>query len=352
MGGYAKIRLDDNAYYRGQTFFGKVECKFTEEETIRAIRIKLKGRARVEWKPSKTKFTGEDIYFDELFNLIGGYQNITISAGTHTYPFSYILPNTPLPSPLIGDYGSVKYKIKVTVDRPWISDYEDEVLLNVISPLDLNDLPGIRNPFLRSIEKTPTSCCFASGPITFSITLPFTGYVSGQPIEVGTYINNMSNINIHSVQYKILQTVEFIASSPRTSRRHSENTLVTKNAKAIGAHAEKTWTTTLVVSLAETPNLLGCSVINISYRLKVKAILPFPHSNMKISCPLTFGTVPLTEANTNTTGSSTQLNSYTTAPISEVTPFLQNVASGDGLTQPEASAPPSYEDATLKTSCS
>lgn len=61
------------------------------------------------------------------------------------------------------------------------------------------------------------------------------------------------------------------------------------------------------------------------FALQVKAILPFPHSDIKISCPLTFGTQPLTETNTNVTGLSTQLNSYVTASIKDATPFLQNV---------------------------
>lgn len=62
--------------------------------------------------------------------------------------------------------------------------------------------------------------------------------------------------------------------------------------------------------------------------LQVNAILPFPHSNIKISCPLTFGTEPLT-----ITGPSA------TAHINEASPFLQNVSEQDvgssaGLKQP------------------
>ncbi|KAF2900137.1 hypothetical protein ILUMI_06055 [Ignelater luminosus] len=146
MGDYVKIRLDNynNACYPGQTLVGKVECMLTSEETIRAIRIKFKGRAKTQWSANKKTYTGEDIYFDQLFNLVGGDQDLTIPAGTHSYPFSYILPNTSLPSPFSGTCGNVKYKIKVTVDRPWKIDYEDEFLLNVIAPFDLNNFLEIR----------------------------------------------------------------------------------------------------------------------------------------------------------------------------------------------------------------
>lgn len=42
-----------------------------------------------------------------------------------------------------------------------------------------------------------------------------------------------------------------------------------EHAAGIGAHAEKSWTTGLAVSPAETPNLSNCSIINLTYRLKV-----------------------------------------------------------------------------------
>ncbi|KAF2900136.1 hypothetical protein ILUMI_06054 [Ignelater luminosus] len=154
----------------------------------------------------------------------------------------------------------------------------------------------------------------------------------------------MSSVRINHVQYEIIRSVELSATKPSGNRRRSECTIAVENASAVGAHAEKSWTTTLVVSPAETPNLSYCSVISASYYLKVEAILPFPHFNIKICCPLTFGTVPLTETNTNMTGPSRQLNSYATAP-----PSVQTVESGEGLAQSADSALPSYEDAVLKS---
>lgn len=45
-----------------------------------------------------------------------------------------------------------------------------------------------------------------------------------------------------------------------------------ENTGAVGAHAEKSWTTALVVSAAEVPNLINCSIISVSYHLQVSIL--------------------------------------------------------------------------------
>lgn len=68
---------------------------------------------------------------------------IELSAGVHTYPFSYVLPPT-LPSAFEGKFGHIRYGIKVTLDRPWKLDHEVKTPFTVISPIDLNLYPQLR----------------------------------------------------------------------------------------------------------------------------------------------------------------------------------------------------------------
>lgn len=41
------------------------------------------------------------------------------------------------------------------------------------------------------------------GALTFSISMPIRGYVPGQEVNVGAYVQNLTNITVKRVQFKI-----------------------------------------------------------------------------------------------------------------------------------------------------
>lgn len=60
-----------------------------------------------------------------------------LTAGRHTYPFTYQLPQD-IPSSFEGKYGYVRYFAKGIIDKPWKFDHETMKCFTVICPLDLN----------------------------------------------------------------------------------------------------------------------------------------------------------------------------------------------------------------------
>lgn len=75
-----------------------------------------------------------------------------LPSGTHTYPFTCALPPT-LPSSFEGEFGHVRYTIKVTLDRPWKFDQDMKMAFTVVSPIDLNLNPRVKvNIFLSFIK--------------------------------------------------------------------------------------------------------------------------------------------------------------------------------------------------------
>lgn len=144
------------------------------------VRVKFDGQAEVEWSESESYYDSvekkqksrtvyyrsEQTYFHNVYNLVSG-DNLTLPAGRHTYPFSFILPQQ-LPSSFEGKHGHIRYTITATVDRPWKSDYEAKVMIPLTSPLDLNFLPGIR----------------VCSPISVSLyKVSQTGFVYGKPVK-------------------------------------------------------------------------------------------------------------------------------------------------------------------------
>lgn len=68
--------------------------------------------------------------------------NIEIPAGKHEYEFTFVLPESDIPTSYSDDIGFVMYSIKATMDRPWAKDYKTGKYFTVINMLDLNTIPG------------------------------------------------------------------------------------------------------------------------------------------------------------------------------------------------------------------
>jgi len=78
----------------------------------------------------------------ENINILNLGSDQTLSAGEHVYPFNYVLPVN-LPSSFEGDYGHVRYSVKVVIDRPWKFDHEAKAIFTVVNPVDLNADPNL-----------------------------------------------------------------------------------------------------------------------------------------------------------------------------------------------------------------
>ncbi|KAF2904847.1 hypothetical protein ILUMI_01318 [Ignelater luminosus] len=294
--------------YPGQTIAGRIECHFNKEKNLRAIRIKFKGRAETEWTETEShynsttkkhesrhvRYYASEEYFNAEYNLVQGGEGFHLPPGKHTYPFSYIIP-AHLPSSFEGSYGNIRYYIKGVVDRPWKFDYEHLFSLNVVSPVDLNYVPGVRDPLATSVDKTMCSCwCNDSGALTFEMSLPATGFVPGQEINIGAHVENMTNVTAECIKFKIIADLEFITHYPRTKHRYDERVIAECREGGVGAHGDKSWTSALTIpNDLPYPNLLPCSIINLSYRLKAKVVVPCPHTNLENEVPVVIGTVPL-----------------------------------------------------------
>lgn len=61
-----------------------------------------------------------------------------LPAGTHIYPFNFMLPPD-LPSSFESEHGKIIYTIKAVIDRPMNFDHTTTVTFEVVSILDLNE---------------------------------------------------------------------------------------------------------------------------------------------------------------------------------------------------------------------
>ncbi len=133
---------------------------------------------------------------------------LELPAGEHTYPFTCALPPQ-LPSSFEGEFGHIRYTIKVTLDRPWKFDQDSKMAFTVISPVDLNQNPRVKEAFKLNLEKSFCCFCCRSGPLALVVSLPVTGFVSGQTIPILAECDNASNVKVNAIKFTLRKVVAF-----------------------------------------------------------------------------------------------------------------------------------------------
>ncbi|KAI8434432.1 hypothetical protein MSG28_012466 [Choristoneura fumiferana] len=157
-----RIILDseNGAYYAGQTVHAKLVFDLDKVKTFRGIYAKIKGFCKVHWTSSHTRRVPDGQ---------GGYRSETYTENheshEHEFPFTFPLPDN-CPSSFEGEYGHIRYQLKVVVDRAFKFDQEKKISLR--------------------FEDSYCCCCTSSGVCETFVKLPKAGYCPGQviPIEV------------------------------------------------------------------------------------------------------------------------------------------------------------------------
>ncbi|CAH0399343.1 unnamed protein product [Chilo suppressalis] len=305
----ANIYLDNqfNTYYAGQTVNGRIEYVFDSPKKVRGIHVKIKGEAHTEWCESKqeensqgktestdTMHTGNEEYFQVSYYLLGSNtgNEIEIPPGKQVYNFTCTLPPV-LPSSFEGEFGYVRYTVKVTLDRPWKFDQETKMAFTVINALDLNLNPSYREPIHIQLEKTFCCFCCASPPMSVDVRAPVSGYCPGQTIPITVDIENKSNVQLHLVKIFLRKVVTYRATSPSTVTKKSKAVILTVQEGPAPASTTKHWNLTLEIPPIPPSNLVNCNIIDLDYDLKVECVVSGMHMNMKGKRYVTIGTVPL-----------------------------------------------------------
>lgn len=296
-----------NTYYVGQTVNGRVEITLDSPKKIRGILIKFKGQANVQWiiEESKTnnegkteneriELAGDEEYFKIQYYCLGGKDGdaIELPSGKHIYPFTCVLPPT-LPSSFEGQYGYVRYTVKVILDRPWKFDQETKVAFTVLSPYDLNMNPGLKDSVRITLEKFFCCCWCKSGPLTCVVSIPKSGYVPGETLPIVAEVDNISNIEVLNVNFQFQKVVSYYSQYPRRETKKDVLVLERIQVGPVPARDSKTWNQPMVLPPLPPSNLMNCSLIDLDYELLIDVKVSGFHTNLTSKIPITIGTVPI-----------------------------------------------------------
>uniref|UniRef100_A0A1I7TDN6 Arrestin_C domain-containing protein n=1 Tax=Caenorhabditis tropicalis TaxID=1561998 RepID=A0A1I7TDN6_9PELO len=221
-----KIEVDREIYFPGEEVTGKASLSISKDSTARSVELSFLGRSLTAWRvdgdrrnrpvPDKIQKKGE-VKHVEIKNIVWtpeDDQNI-LPAGEYEWKFSFELPKE-CPASFEGNFGYIRYFVRCHVDVPRFFDSRTEMPITVSPTIDLNSIPGARDPIRVEIEKISQKCaCLPffgeNGNISYVLSSPRLGYVSGDYFNVDGMIENHSTKSLNDIEATFKRRVIYMS---------------------------------------------------------------------------------------------------------------------------------------------
>lgn len=157
-----------------------------------------------------TTHRGLEQYLDEISYLFGSKdgESMLIEAGVHTYNFSCFLP-LDLPCSVIANNGSVRYIVEAYLHVTNEVDGKMDREFTICRKDDLNLYQDLKMPCEK--EDMACFCCrlFSCQPLLLEASIPYSGYIPGDTINVAIKVINKSNATVPKCQIELVQKIKY-----------------------------------------------------------------------------------------------------------------------------------------------
>ncbi|XP_065335244.1 arrestin domain-containing protein 2-like [Cloeon dipterum] len=346
----------ENTFYSGQYVSGHVSVHLDVPTRLRAITLRISGTAEVKWEewihkrnpqkqlrrasqrsanglpqqapPSNEMklFKSNELYFEYKIALLAASNHDPMfEAREYKFPFHFNLPQN-IPSSFEGQFGHVRYVVCCKVDKPCARDHEAKTMFTVICPLDLNRFPHLATMADASDVRKFWCLFHRSKPTTVIMRLSESGIVPEQLINPNIDVDNTSDVRINQVRLMLIMSCSYTAMGVK---KVEKTVLVESHLGAVEPKKARSWFRGIFIQVPPVPpsGLNNCTLIDITYKLKLVAEPERPHLNITVSLPLTVGTIPFRN------------NFDPSTPLPSAPPSIEPLIGTRLLTEP-----PSYEE--------
>ncbi|XP_016331565.1 arrestin domain-containing protein 3-like [Sinocyclocheilus anshuiensis] len=276
---------DRNTFSNGDTLAGRVIMEVSKETKIKALTVKVKGKADVSWTEShgeeSVTYWDKEKYFSQTQSVLPEDNtdgSVTLVAGRHVFPFAFQLPYQGPPSSFKGAHGKIHYRLLAKLSRSMRAASKAEAKFTFVASADY-DQSTLMAPQHGSKDKNVMF--FASGNISMNIFLPKTGYQQGERLVVNGEIVNSSTRKIVP-KYIIYQKQSFFAGGQRAV--HTTQILKEKGEPLVSSTRENL-SKVLALPTEISTTIQNCRILKVEYRLKVILDVSFT-KNPVIKLPL------------------------------------------------------------------
>lgn len=230
-------------------------------------------------------YSSKEIYaHNEISLSVFEPRGIELSPGEHLFAFAMPLECF-LPSSFKGSHGSIKYKLRILIQRPWSFDERHSIPITVMKNMPLP--PAYRlNPKPLEKQITKTISLFGTRPISMLALLPQDFAVRGEALRICVTVSNKSTTNVEKLRFSVLQYISYYSHLPLRIQKVEIIPITHKETGSVHKKSERSFAHELLIPETTQPSddeLSG--VINITYELRVEAVLRGFFKNLVLNLP-------------------------------------------------------------------
>lgn len=226
-----------------------------------------------------------------MFLFLGN--QLDLQPGVHMFNFSCVLPPN-LPTSFEAPNGYIRYTTKVTLERPWKFDLSFVNGFTVIKSLDLNyEVPNLNSPFTMETAKKFWFTFGGANNFHISASIPISGFVAGQNVNVIAEVNNQTNVEIVYLKISLKRIIDYHSTTPYKKVKREVRTEREMRCVGVPKQELKKFDENFKIPAVPPTNVNSCTVIQVCYELQIKAKVSGIHKSPVLKFPITIGTIPL-----------------------------------------------------------
>ena len=295
----------ERPFYCGETVSGTVVVEVSFEMKIDGIHIHLLGQGDVRWTTqngiiSRRRRAKEQYLQDEVCIWGGDGGEHFLQPGSYQLPFSFKLPEVPLPTSYESHTGQVRYWLEARLDRPWKFDHVTKRAFTILERVDLNlsreDLTGARRGENRKTVGCHLRC--QAGPLTLTASTDRGGYCPGENVLVTAHITNNSYKMITGIRAYLIRHVVCRAQQNRCNCKDVLSRVQAVVSIPPGGDFE--WKQQPLPIPPSPPSSQTCRIMHIGYLVDVEVVIDKMLFTLHLNIPIVIGTEPLRSVYANT----------------------------------------------------
>ncbi|KAK2837375.1 hypothetical protein Q5P01_014587 [Channa striata] len=271
---YNKVN-ERGTFSPGDTLSGRVTVVTSKETKVQCFLVKAKGKAKVTWCDQEGEATvvrsdkKKYFYFEHIFlqDKNSGKGSEIIRRGRHVYPFTFVIPNTDMPSSYRGKWGNITYSLRAKLTQSLWLVHKTKTEFPFLTK---SEFPFASKSETIIIGLKERQCAtrisfYGTGKVTMNVTSEKMGVKQGEAIGVSVEVLNNS-AGTATPEFYLCEKETFVAKSKRTVHR---NDILFATGDSVPAETSQTITKVLSVPLQLPPTFFNCCMMKVEYRLKV-----------------------------------------------------------------------------------